>query len=148
MEYFDPKLEQRVWQRVQGGQNQQPSLAGWILETRQNAAALRQLPATDASRRLVQLAAAQADCLTGIAVLWEQPIPDSWETVSKKERPDSILQRCAGCALRRASAYAQLSGPGEFGEIFADLAWQERLFCRLLLELSGRWHTLADRKIT
>lgn len=141
MEHLDPKLEARVWQRVQGGQSQRPAITGWILETRQNAAALRQLAATDITKKLVALATAQADCLSGIAQLWNQPIVLPHEVSIARERPDISLQRCLSCAMRRASAYTQLSTDGEFGPIFTELARQEWLLCRLLLELSGRWHS-------
>ena len=150
MDHYDEKLARQVWQRVQGTSSvTEPGavLAGIVQEQRQCERYCRRLAdavSTEDAKALQELGRQwreQADCLTGIAVLQGREPPAALREKGQPELPDTLLRRCAGAALRSARRLEALTGDGEYGDAFRELARRERALGMGVLCCLGRLST-------
>lgn len=146
MEISHDAMEQRVWQRVRGGETaQRPDrgLPGLIASELGAAAAYRALSnrlggqGGETLRRLHREAQAHAACLRGICVLVTGGRPAVKAPPPAQEPVETALCRCCGRAMKTLAEYEARSGAGEYGPVFARLAEQEREHCQALLQLIG-----------
>ena len=149
MNGFDQQKAARVWQRVQQAQPREKEpghleeLPEWLMNEWTMAAIYRQLAsgAQGTAREILGQLARQEQkhgaCLGGIHVLttgeryrFQNPKP-------VKEPTERVLRRCYGMHLRSMKAYEDRTGDPEYGQIFAELARQEREQSMAVLEVLG-----------
>lgn len=144
MENIDRGLEQRVWQRVHGGQEaQEPSLQALAAAERSAAAVYLMLSRSaqgsrkEKLRKLYQRDKAHGECLKGMQLCAAGTPLSARPAPPVPERPEIALRKCyAGC-LRAAAQYESRAADPEYGPVFAHLARQEQENCAMILELLG-----------
>lgn len=146
METIDKAKAARVWQRVQGSVNTDPTqgLSGMIAEEWADAALYLSLSkrvqgnAAGILRKIGQEEQSHMACLKGIYTLQGAGRPDVPPPPPVDRAPiGTLLRRCYGREMRCLAQYESRASHPEYGQIFARMAQQEREHCRLLLELLG-----------
>ena len=143
MQTIDPQKAARVWNRVQGNE-EMPFLPELIEQEWQDAviylALARRFQGRD-SQLLRQLARQEQDhvaCLRGLYALLTGSRPVSRTPVSPKEDTQTLLRRSYGTHMQRLARYEERKADPDYGQIFSQLAQQERDQCQKLLALLGR----------
>lgn len=143
MDQIDQGLQQRVWQRVQGG-DAGPSLQAMAVRERTAAAAYLMLSrqmqgrAKELLRQLYHRAQTHSRYLNGMNVLLEGR-PLAVRTVPPEgSRPTVLLSRCYAEALKAAADYEHRAADSQMGAVFARMAREERENCAMLLEILGQ----------
>jgi rubrerythrin len=142
-ETFDPKREQRVWQRVRGEDELSSALKTQAAREWADAAVYlmlsRQFQGKEkaALRKMFEQARSHGACLRGIYLLITGEPLSTRTPPPAPEPPEIALKKCFGRKLRAAAAYEALRTAEEYGEIFSQLSRQEREQCRIILELLG-----------
>ena len=149
METYDKAKAARVWQRVQGEANQDPTrgLQGLIAEEWSDAAIYLSLSRRTQGaqsallKKMSQEEQAHMACLKGIYTLQgagrpEVPAPPPLDKASVS----TLLRRCYGREMHCLAQYEARAGDPEYGQVFARMAQQEREHCRQILELLGSLH--------
>lgn len=140
MEKYDPRMAQRVWNRVWAETEPPKGEPGHLMMCEAQALA----DYTKLQRHFPGLKALAEDighhiaCLRGMRYLKEGRRPDPIFAKPREELADTALRRCYVQSLKTAGEYASLSGDPEFGCIYAQLADAKRRHCRVLLEVLGR----------
>ena len=143
MQTYDPKKVARVWERVQnhGGMEMLPELIGmeW-LDSMTYMALSRRFQGRDSQllRQLAQQEQDHAACLRGIYTLATGRRPVVSTPVMPKEDPEALLRKSYGSHMQRLARYEARKEDPEYGQIFSQLAQQERDQCQKLLALLGR----------
>jgi len=90
-----------------------------------------------ALRKLFEEEQTHAACLRGIYwLITGQPLTTR-TLPPAPETPEIALRKCYGRKLKAAAAYEAWAQHPEYGAVFADLAGQEKIHCRVILELIG-----------
>jgi rubrerythrin len=153
MHTYDPQQAQRVWQRVQAGQDTARETAKEearndnlqeLIMNEWNAAATylrlaRQMGPGHAQvlQRLGREEHGHAACLKGIYHLITGRQAVTGSPKPEQESPELTLRKCYGREMRSLKEYEARMGDPEYGHVFAKLAEQEREHCRAVLELIG-----------
>ena len=160
METFDPQVAARVWQRVQQknepifiGQPAPPvaaaSLDRLIRQAWQCALAYqalsRRVDRRDgaALRSLARQKQAQAACLKGLCAITGEGCPARPHHSPRNQPPATALRQCYGMELQALQDYEALSADPRQGQIYGQLAQQQKKLCLQLVTLLG---TLAPAK--
>ena len=148
MHTYDPQKAARVWQRVQGREEEpRPApghdLQGLILNALQLSAVYlklaRQMPPKAASvlQQLYREEQNHLACLKGIHTLMTGQRPVLHMPRVENEPAERLLRRCYGMEMRSLKEYEAGTADPEYGHVFARLADQEREHCRRVLALVG-----------
>ena len=153
---IDKELQQRVWQRVQGGRTgggkqqepepdreQHPAPEGLLLEIMTDGAALRALagrtgdPAGAWLRQIARQLDVQAGILRGICRLQGVTPPKNVPASGRPGNTEAALRTLTGSLLRRADCLERLCACGEFAAVYRELACQTRQCLLTLLRAVG-----------
>lgn len=140
MEKYDPRMAQRVWNRVWAEPEQQRQESGGFLLMEAQALAdytkqQRQFPEM---KELAEDIRRHIACLRGIRYLKEGRRPEPIAVKARDELADTALRRCYVQSLKGAAVYAAQAEDPEYGCIYAQLADTKHRHCRILLEILGR----------
>ena len=150
MRAYDPQKAERVWQRVQGSQEEtkqvrrNENLQELIMNEWTAAATYlrlaRQMPPKEAAvlQRLGNEEQTHAACLKGIYTLITGEKAVTRSPQQETGTAEVTLRRCYGWEMRSLKEYEARIDDPEYGHVFARLAEQEREHCRLVLEMLGR----------
>jgi len=144
MTKIDPKLAQRVWQRVQGEASVQeaPQFQTLIYREQELASACRRL-ATALPRKAMFLekiadaARARAVCLRGMGYLAQGDRAKTAVPAKKTESVESVLRSCCLKCANAITEYDRRGDDPQYGCIFSQMAQEHRAHYRLFLELLG-----------
>lgn len=143
MQQIDRELEQRVWERVNGGGQERSLQALAAAEKSAGAlylmlARLMQGRAKEQLRQLYHRTQTHGRYLGGMNMLLEgQPL--SVHTAPPEPgRTAVLLSRCYTGALRAAEEYEKRGKDRTFGPIFERMAQNHRDSCATILELMGQ----------
>lgn len=150
MASYDRAMADRVWKRVQGERQEPPSgqreldLRELIQNEWMAAAAYlqlaRQLGAREAAvlQRLAREEQAHGVCLKGMYRMMNGEVPAVKTPRPQRESVETALRKAYAGELKSIAAYDARSDHPEYGQVFADMAKQEREHSRAVLELLGR----------
>lgn len=136
--------QMKIWSRVRGDPgnmtgNLQPLLAMALGEAAVLGALLRQLPGNMQSqlRLLREEELVHARCIRGIGMLCGIGPMKVGVPPVKQERPEAVLRRSYGNALRAMREYGDRSGDPEYGPVFQWMEQREREHCAVIAQLMG-----------
>lgn len=141
---MDPKLAQRVWQRVQGEADlrEAPQFLTLIYreqalenDCRRLAAALPRKAAP--LKKIADAASARAVCLRGMGYLDQGSRIKTSLPAKKTEPTESVLRRCCGQCANAIAEYDRRSDEMQYGCVFSQMAQEHRAHYRYFLELLG-----------
>lgn len=146
MDSYNPEAAARVWQRVQSVPSFEQDTQ-WLLSllAQKQADANTYLALSKRTqgkhstvlRQMYQQEQSHIACLKGIYVLISGKYPTVHSTPPAQEPIPIILRRCYGREMQSLAQYEAHSADPEYGQVFAQLAVQEREHCRMVLELLG-----------
>lgn len=132
--------QMKLWSRVRSGTgNLQPLLALAMSEAAAFGALLRQMPgnAQGQLRLLREQELAHARCIRGIRLLCGAEPMKVGASPVKQERPETILRRSYGNALRAMREYGDRAGDPEYGAVFQWMEQREREHCAIIAQIMG-----------
>lgn len=144
MEKIDQALQERVWQRVSGGRdNEDMELLDLIGQEWTDAVTYLALSRKVSGRssmilrRLYEEEQTHTACLKGIYALVTGQKPVLPPPPQIREPISAALRRCYGREMQCLARYESRSSHPEYGAVFAKLAQQEQAHCKMILELIG-----------
>ncbi len=90
-------------------------------------------------RQMFQQEQDHAACLRGMYTLITGTRPAVRSQKPTQEKAEELLRRCYGREMRALVTYEEKSSDPVYGQIFAQLAQQERAHCHNLLTLLGKF---------
>lgn len=136
--------QMKIWSRVRGGPgntigNLQPLLALALGEAAVFGRLQRQMPggAQGQLRILREEELAHARCIRGIGMLCGIGPMKVGVAPVKQERPETMLRRSYGNALRAMREYGDRAGDPEYGPVFRWMERCEAEHCAVLAQLMG-----------
>lgn len=146
MNTIDPVKAAQVWQRVQGERPaglREDVLLELIAREWEDAATYLQLSRhfqgkhNATLRKMAQQEQSHTACLKGIYTLLTGRRPNAGAAKPTQDDPEKILRRCYGREMQCLAHYEQHSTDPEYGQVFAQLAQQEKDHCHRILEILG-----------
>lgn len=141
---MDEDRQMKIWSRVKGApggavSNLQPMIAGAMGQAAVFGALMRQMPvgAQGQLRMLREAELTHARCLRGIGMLSGCGQLKVAVAPVKQERPETVLRRSYGNALRAMRDYGDRSGDPEYGPVFQWMERREAEHCAILAQLMG-----------
>ena len=155
METFDPQVAARVWQRVQ--QKNAPIFMGlpappmaaagldrlirqaWQCAFAYQALSRRVGPRYSATLQgLAQQKQGQAACLKGLCAIAGEGCPARPHHTSQNQPPATALRQCYSLEMLSLQDYEALAADPRQGQIYGQLAQQQKKLCLQLLTLLGK----------
>ena len=149
MNTYDPKKAQRVWERVQGSREAEPTppdmnlqamiMNEWVAAATYLALA-RRVPPREMCilQRLAREDQGHGACLKGIYTMITDQEPVIKAPPITAGSVNLTLRKCYATLIKTLQEYQRWATDPEYGPVFQRLADQEREHCRLVLELIGR----------
>ncbi len=144
MEYFDPREQVKIWQRVHQTQpNVIENLQPMVAIMQENAAVYshlaRQLQGRgrELAMHLHEQQLAAVRCLKGVHRLVAGSVLQVGSSGATMESSEAALRKAYGQTLKTVTFCESRSADREYGAVFEALGVRQREQCRLLAELMG-----------
>lgn len=141
MQEFDAQLARRVWNRVQGGQEELLPMRTLISRERELAAGIRALSRQlqGKSRQLLEGLAKQSEqhvlWLKGMCLCDGEPAPHPGAMTAGAQPALAAVRRLYSRTLALLGEYKRRQEDGQYGAVFDRMVRQEAEACATLLEL-------------